>query len=149
MRTLKSFPDIKADHVIDRMKAALEIDTDADLAMFLKSSKSTVSSWRKRNSIPYAECVQISASLPISVDWLLTGEAPRTAEADSFDDVVLEIVVTALEQYLYERNLIMPPERKGKAIVALYKLVMRDESDYQALLNEAAIDAFLKSAISR
>jgi hypothetical protein len=64
---------INANDVIERMKEAAEVTKDTDLAKLLGLPKTTLSSWRQRNSVPYAECVRMSYMERVSIDWLLTG----------------------------------------------------------------------------
>lgn len=106
-----------------------------------------VGKWRDGDTKPpLFPVARLCVAAGVSVDWLLFG----TEESSSrYDEDVMVAVATALEQYLFERDLIMPPASKGKAIVALYNLVMKDEGEYQSLLTESAIDAFLKSASGR
>lgn len=57
--------------IIKRLKNAKNIQSDAELAIFLGISKSTLSNWYKRNSIDYD--LLFSKCEPINIDWLLTG----------------------------------------------------------------------------
>ncbi len=61
--------------IIDRMKESLNLSSDAELSRFLNlSSTSVVSQWRKRNKIPYKECINLSIDYGISIVWLMTGQ---------------------------------------------------------------------------
>jgi hypothetical protein len=64
---------VDAGEVIDRMKEAMQCETDVLLAANLGLSGATLSQWRKRGSVPYVEAVRVSLMRPVSVDWLLTG----------------------------------------------------------------------------
>jgi len=64
---------VNAADVIDRMKQAVECSSDAELAYFLGIRKTTVSSWRQRGSVPYAECVRVAHHTRESLDWLISG----------------------------------------------------------------------------
>lgn len=59
--------------VLARLKSVLDVSSDAELAAVLQTSPQTVSSWKRRDSIPYALCVEISISHHVSLDWLLKG----------------------------------------------------------------------------
>lgn len=63
-----------ANAVIDRMQDALRLSSDSQLCRELKISRSTLGTWRQRDSVPYALCVNIAEEKNISLDWLLTGE---------------------------------------------------------------------------
>lgn len=60
--------------VLARLKSFLGVTSDAELAGVLETSPQTVSSWKRRESIPYALCVELSSSYGVSLDWLLKGK---------------------------------------------------------------------------
>ena len=62
------------DDIILRMKTALSLKSDRQLAHFLEIAPQSVSTWRSRNTTPYALCDQVSQKVGVSIDWLLTGE---------------------------------------------------------------------------
>ncbi len=59
--------------VLTRLSLVLEAANDTELARMLGTTSSTISSWKARNSIPYAKCEEIAEDRGISLDWLLTG----------------------------------------------------------------------------
>ena len=63
--------------VLARMKLVTQSTTDSGLSSALGVSPQTVSSWKGRDSIPYAICVELADKHGISLDWLLVGEGPR------------------------------------------------------------------------
>lgn len=63
--------------VLARMKLVTQSTTDSGLSSALGVSPQTVSSWKGRDSIPYAICVDLAHKHGISLDWLLVGEGPR------------------------------------------------------------------------
>lgn len=60
-------------NIVDRMKLALDLKSSKELAKYLGVSDSSISNWIRRNTVPYAECVQITKRNNISMDWLLFG----------------------------------------------------------------------------
>mgnify|MGYP003497617756 FL=1 len=60
--------------VLARLKVMTNSDTDTALSKALGISPQTLSSWKIRDSIPYALCVSLARERGISLDWLLTGE---------------------------------------------------------------------------
>lgn len=74
-------PELSAAAVLDRMKESAGLSSDSELAEWLKTSRSTVSKWRKRNAIPYAEAVFLALMRHASLDYLLTGK--KNNEKDS------------------------------------------------------------------
>lgn len=68
--------EITAGAVLDRMKEVAGLRSDSELAERLKTSRSTVSKWRNRNAIPYAEAVFLALAQNSSLDYILTGNQP-------------------------------------------------------------------------
>ncbi|ECD3767993.1 bacteriophage CI repressor [Salmonella enterica] len=62
-----------AEVVINRLKQIFSVTSDSALCSKLDVSPQTLSSWKARNKIPYANCVEVSGRTDISLDWLLTG----------------------------------------------------------------------------
>lgn len=62
--------------VLARLKIVTKAATDTALAKALGISPQTLSSWKIRDSIPYALCVSLARERGVSLDWLLTGEGP-------------------------------------------------------------------------
>ncbi|MCH5442831.1 helix-turn-helix domain containing protein [Salmonella enterica subsp. enterica serovar Muenchen] len=62
-----------AEVVISRLKQFFSVTSDSALCHELGVSPQTLSSWKSRNKIPYANCVEISMNKNVSLDWLLTG----------------------------------------------------------------------------
>ena len=58
--------------VILRLKKALNISTDIELANYLGISKSTLSNWKARNTLDLP--LLFSLCEQISIDWLITGK---------------------------------------------------------------------------
>ncbi|MBC7201546.1 MAG: helix-turn-helix domain-containing protein [Pseudomonas balearica] len=62
--------------VLARMMGFLKVSTDSALARALPVNRQTLAGWRKRNSVPYVECIKFSNKHGIALDWLLTGAGP-------------------------------------------------------------------------
>jgi hypothetical protein len=71
--------------VLERLAVVLGAKTSQSLGEQLGVSPQTVSSWKARESVPYAQCVDVAERYGISLDWLLTGEGPmrRDGVADA------------------------------------------------------------------
>lgn len=63
--------------VLARMKLVTQSTTDSGLSSALGVSPQTVSSWKGRDSIPYAICVELAEKHGVCLDWLLVGEGPK------------------------------------------------------------------------
>ncbi|HHR4769146.1 TPA: helix-turn-helix domain-containing protein [Salmonella enterica] len=59
--------------VLARLKQIFSVSSDTALCEKLSVSPQTLSSWKSRNKIPYANCVEVSTQRNVSLDWLLTG----------------------------------------------------------------------------
>lgn len=81
--------------VIARLKLITATTTDSALAESLGISPQTLSSWKGRERIPYAICIDLAEAHGISLDWLLGGVGPmqRTyVEAPSPSDAEAQIL---------------------------------------------------------
>jgi len=70
------------DSILARMREATGSKNDAQLASYLGVTRSVVSAWKTRGTIPYASCGQIHEQEGVSMDWLLTGKR-TTSLADN------------------------------------------------------------------
>lgn len=77
----KIFPNPEVAAVLNRLKAALNIKRDGDLAEVLGVSASTLSGWKGENSIPYARLDAVSRERGLSLDYLLHGDGPQQRAA--------------------------------------------------------------------
>lgn len=62
-----------SDQILDRLKEILVCRNDVTLAGRLKVPKTTLSTWRGRDSFPYPIAVQLAEELGLSLDWVLAG----------------------------------------------------------------------------
>jgi transcriptional regulator with XRE-family HTH domain len=59
------------------MKDLTGTRTDAQLSKALGISPQTLSSWKIRESIPYALCMELAQEQGVSLDWLLLGDGQQ------------------------------------------------------------------------
>jgi len=81
---------IFAADVLNRLIPALGLKTDSDLSKLLDTAPSTVSSWRKRDSVPFAICAKFAEEHGWSLDWLMFGEGTAQSHSTSGNQVVAE-----------------------------------------------------------
>lgn len=62
------------DDVLARLKQLFDISSDSALSRQLDTSPQTISSWRARQRVPYAICIEIAIQYDVSLDWLLMGK---------------------------------------------------------------------------
>lgn len=63
---------LNTEKIIERLKTAFNLKSDTAVAEFLSISKSTLSNWKKRESVDYD--LLFSKCKQINLDWLITGE---------------------------------------------------------------------------
>lgn len=69
-----------SDDILNRLKTALSVGTDKELADFLGIKKATLSNWRNRNSIDLP--LVFSVCEQVNIDWLITGRGLPTLQPD-------------------------------------------------------------------
>ena len=69
--------------IVDRMKEAVGVSKDVELADALGASRSTPAVWKTRDRIPFAECMEIAEKHGVSLDWLVLGRMSGTEESGS------------------------------------------------------------------
>lgn len=63
--------------ILHRMKDLTGAKTDAELSKALGISPQTLSSWKIRESIPYALCMELAQEQGVSLDWLFLGDGQQ------------------------------------------------------------------------
>lgn len=87
--------------VLERLKQVTGCQTDSALSRALGISPQTLSSWKVRESVPYALCVNLAARMGISLDWLLLGKGSPPSgptQADGPPSSLNELTPDLLEQ---------------------------------------------------
>lgn len=110
--------------IIDRLKSVFNVTTDSALCRALDVSPQTLSSWKLRDSIPYAICVDISIKQNVSLDWLLLGRGEPVNEACN------EIVTSAVSNS--DLTLI---ELLGQLDPEVKKDILRRAEEKQQMIN--------------
>ncbi|WP_459206070.1 helix-turn-helix domain-containing protein [Pseudomonas sp. MLB6B] len=72
--------------LLARLKLLTQSESDAQLSKALHISPQTLSSWKVRDSIPYAFCVKIARIYACSLDWLLLGEGEPQRAPGGLDE---------------------------------------------------------------
>lgn len=96
--------------IIDRLKIKFSLKSDMQVAKLLGVEQNTLSSWKKRNKIPYEKLDSIAIEYKISFDWLLSGietyndeykelmENLNTLSKEKKEIYILRIKADALEE---------------------------------------------------
>lgn len=66
-----------AAEVIARLREVYDVSSDSALCQATGINRQTLSGWKSRNSIDYAQCVSLALERGCSLDWLLTGAGAR------------------------------------------------------------------------
>lgn len=66
-----------AGEIIERLRQVFGVETDAELAPLIDSTKSAVSNWRVRNAPPYPVLAKVAVDRAVSLDWLVFGIGPQ------------------------------------------------------------------------
>ena len=92
-----------ADAAIERGKKLHNFKQDQQLAEFLGVSRTSLASWKRRNSIPAKYLIQMTFGTARTVDWLVSGEEKETEDEYGFtrekpfvDPYILWLAVKAL-----------------------------------------------------
>ncbi len=94
--------------VIDRLKMALKVKTDTELAKHLGVNQSTISVWKTRKSINWD--LIITKCKDINIDWLLTGEGEMFRKKQDSVEFVPAVAVPIISAQVPAGFPAMPPE---------------------------------------
>lgn len=89
--------------IIERMKRAYEVSSDAELAEHMEIAKTTISSWRRRNSIPLDACLKAALETFLSLDELITGR-PREDMLPGIHDVGIDVRLMEMSMYAVDQQ---------------------------------------------
>lgn len=112
------------DDILDRIKEIKSLKTDTEMSKLFSVTPQTISTWRKRGTIPYNSLVTLCEREGMSLDWLLTGEGPMkkyeapeekpltgVREASTIynvrEDPDLAEIVSLLEEFPQDKRLIL------------------------------------------
>ena len=142
----------RSSEILDRMREALSLRSDAELAQHLGVSKTTLSSWRTRNKVPYEQCIKVSTDMEIDVEWLLTGDGvllpgykPFVFGVDNIDVDVLELAIRRAEKQVWND---LEHRQKTEVIAEHYdffRLLLEKLTDGQRMPRDAALTAMRQS----
>lgn len=84
-----SFTKSKLDFlkVMERLKSALKLSSDAELSRILGMSASNFSNRKASNSFPFDAVVPVCIDKAISLDWIFTGVGKKTTNTESSENV--------------------------------------------------------------
>ncbi|MCD6099670.1 MAG: helix-turn-helix transcriptional regulator [Candidatus Marinimicrobia bacterium] len=65
---------VKIEEILKRLKQLKGLKTDTELAQYLGVKQNTISSWKRRRTIPYNLFISKCEEEKINLNWLLTGQ---------------------------------------------------------------------------
>lgn len=102
---------VNAQTILDRLSKALKVNSDVELAAALSVAPQTISTWKKRNKVPYDHIVDISEKRSFSLDAIIFGQDWKNQDANSVkmahiakgmaDILLAEDVLTLLDEELF------------------------------------------------
>jgi hypothetical protein len=107
---------LAAGDVLARVKQALAIEADRDLAVFIGVTPDAVEEWRQRNQVPFDAIVSTCLITGASLTYLLRGEGTVTCQlpASPLSPEVLEGVLHRLMRDGYIRDSAHQPEPQAR-----------------------------------
>lgn len=84
--------------VMGRLKAALGVESDTELAQMLGMSTSNYANRKRGESIPFDMVLPLAISRNVSIDWLCTGAGSTFMDGESVDGIRYSQVDIALLQ---------------------------------------------------
>lgn len=73
--------------VIGRLKTALRLRTDVELAEYLSVRQNTISGWKSRDTLDYKKIIEICDMNNISFDWLFSGKGSMFTKSQASSSV--------------------------------------------------------------
>lgn len=150
---------IDAQAIIDRLKAASGVTTDAALARELGITRGSVSLWKKHNAVPLHHAVAISERYGVSIDWIVTGISTEPV-SDTFFEKSLHVFPTpnkdilsiAVMEFMKINNLDCKGISENKSDMISNKIALFYENNvirYASLSSDGALSHEEKISILR
>lgn len=83
--------------ILERVAVAIGAKNDAALARSLGVSRQTLSSWRKRGTVPHEAVAAFAADKGFSLDYLLLGKGPSRSYDGAIDLLLMEAIEMEIE----------------------------------------------------
>ena len=85
------------EEIINRLKEALDVNTDGQMATFLGISRQNIGAARKRKDVPTGWIYKVAELTGCSMDWLSFGKGPKKRVEYSTDDTSSAVRVASPE----------------------------------------------------
>lgn len=77
--------------IVTRLRQACNVKNDADLARYLGTTTSAVSTWKTALNPPFKACFDVFNRTGVSLEWLLTGKAPNADSSSNLPQANMPI----------------------------------------------------------
>ncbi|MDZ5602389.1 helix-turn-helix domain-containing protein [Pseudomonas sp. RP23018S] len=121
--------------VLTRLKLLTCAQSDAQLSRTLQISPQTLSSWKVRDSVPYALCVDIARTYACSLDWLLLGEGEPQRVPSTLDDWEARLLAQLRTLTLPDREAILMQVKDKQRLRQLEQQVQTLNEQLMAVSN--------------
>lgn len=82
MENKSRYVELSLQPILDRLKERLDARNDSELATRLGIRPQLLSSWRKRNMIPWAACARLAWETGIDLHWIIDGQDRQALDPD-------------------------------------------------------------------
>ncbi|MEA5113228.1 MAG: helix-turn-helix domain-containing protein [Geobacteraceae bacterium] len=140
--------DLNVPEIIDRMKMAVDMKNDSELARFLQITPQAIYKFRKSGKLPAELIIDFAQAAELSIDWLISGKGIMMADdlekVGIVDEDLLKAVIVGIEESKSFATLEFPADEKAKYIIETYKTFSKDKKKNQidTDLVKRMIDAF-------
>jgi hypothetical protein len=104
--------ETSASSIIERMKEVSNCASDAELSKMFNVSRSNISKWRKRNSVPYEQVQRIAVLSNGNLSYILTGKKSGT-EFRTLSVIDVNTLKLVLRAIYFPTMLVMPPGQQN------------------------------------
>lgn len=103
--------------ILERVAVAVDAKNDAALARSLGVSRQTLSSWRKRGTVPHEAVAVFAADKGFSLDYLLLGKGPSRSYDGAIDLLLMEAIGVEIENLIKTAG---ETSQRGKGLMSAY-----------------------------
>lgn len=101
---------VNSNDILDRLKKALNMRSDAELARFLEVNPSTVATWRVKQSMKFDRIIEYSRN--IDLNWLFKGEETQKKCVEEFDLIKSDKDIVTHKSVRYYRSIAVNPDQE-------------------------------------
>lgn len=123
------------------------LPTRKKAAEITRKNPDTITAWSKGEQLStFDSLAELAAATGVSLDWVATGAGPMMradlvaevggkvvvmeckAQPAPVDEETLSVAIQAVDEFLLERRLTLPPDKRAAVVATLYSLAADEES---------------------